>query len=838
MSQPYAQVLVFLPLRARTSPLFDYAVPQEMRGTLRPGMLVMVPFKRQRLPGLVMSRSAAPSVPRTRPIHSMLDPEPVLTAPLLYLARWMARETLASLYECVKIMLPPGMRPRTTLLLKPLVSSLPKGVTGDAETLLALLIARGPLKSGQVSTALKGVRWRPAMEKLRARKLITVERLQQLPGMRPKTVKMVTLLAPPESWEEGLSGLQKLALYRSVLEFLEQEGQSVEASVVYAETGAQAGHLKMLHKRRLIALNSEEMIRDPLADYISMPADAPTLIPDQRAVWEKMLPLLEPRDAPPAPVLLLGVTGSGKTEIYLRATEKVLSQGRQALVLVPEISLTPQTVRRFVLRFPGKVGVWHSGMSDGERYDTWRRVRNGELAILVGARSALFAPFSDLGLIVLDEEEDASYKGGCRPYYHARETAEALAQQTGALLVLGSATPSLESYARALAGRYHLLEMPRRVLGHRQRIADWQQHLHIDGGRYRPLPEAPQACTISLPPVQVVDLREELKAGNRAIFSRALQQAVDRALDLGQQVILFLNRRGTATHVFCRDCGWVATCPKCAIPLTYHAHPDLLVCHHCGYRMEMVRACPDCGSTRVRAFGLGTERLAQQVADRWPQARLLRWDRDVARSHVAHTSLLTGFAAGDADILVGTQMVARGLDFPGVTVVGIISADVGMHLPDFRAAERTFQLLTQVAGRAGRGLLGGRVILQTYHPDHYAVQHAAVHDYAGFAGRELAFRQQAGYPPALRMARLVFRHTRASKARAAAESLAGTLREALAAAEHSPADLIGPAPAFFARVRGYARWQILLRSVDPAAFLRTVTIPPGWLVDIDPVDVL
>jgi primosomal protein N' (replication factor Y) len=375
-------------------------------------------------------------------------------------------------------------------------------------------------------------------------------------------------------------------------------------------------------------------------------------------------------------------------------------------------------------------------------------------------------------------------------------------------------------------------------LGHTQRITDWQQRLHLAANRYRPLAEAPQVCMISLPPVQIVDLRDELKAGNRSVFSMTLQQAVDTALQQGQQAILFLNRRGTATHVFCRDCGWVASCPNCAIPLTYHARSDMLICHHCAHRQGMVKKCPACGSRRVRAFGLGTEKLEQEVAERWPQARLARWDRDVARTHVAHTSLLTRFAAGEADILIGTQMIARGLDFPGVTVVGIISADVGLHLPDFRAAERTFQLLTQVAGRAGRGLLGGRVVLQTYHPEHYAVQYAAVHDYTGFAERELAFRKETGYPPTMRMAKLVVRNSRAIKARAAAEALATSLREKLAAAGASPMDLIGPAPAFFARVRGYARWQILLRSVDPAAFLRTVTIPAGWQVDIDPVDVL
>ncbi len=838
----YAQILVFLPIKSKSSPFFDYEIPPELANAIRPGMLVVVPFRAQRLPGMVMSLSEQPAVPQTRPIHSLLDPEPLLTPPLLQLARWMARETLAPLHECVKIMLPPGMRPRAALILKPLVGEpgLPSQLPAAADALLRLLIARGPLRSNQVRAALKGKDWRRAMTYLRRRQLIAVERAQWLPQMHPRYERLVTLSAPRERWDEGLEGLRLLELYRAILTFLEREKVPVEVSVAYAETGAQPRHLKTLHRRNLVAFSSEELIRDPLSDLIFTPVAPPVLTPDQQQVWDAIAETLAapPSSVPPPPHLLLGVTGSGKTELYLRATAKVLAQGRQALILVPEISLTPQTVRRFVLRFPGQVGVWHSGMSDGERYDTWRRVRSGALTVLVGARSALFAPFPRPGLIVLDEEEDSSYKQGRRPYYHARETAEELARQTGALLILGSATPSLEAYTRALEGRYRLLQMPRRVLGHRRRVAAWQQYLRLPQNRYRALPESPQACTISLPPVQIVDMRAELQAGNRSIFSRALQAAVERALAQDEQIILFLNRRGTATHVFCRDCGWVATCPRCEIPLTYHARSEALLCHRCGYHNPMPRRCPECGSGRVRAFGLGTEGLERRVAERWPQARLMRWDSDVARSHKIHTALLARFSAGEADILLGTQMIARGLDLPGITLVGVISADVGLHLPDFRAAERTFQLLAQVAGRAGRGLRGGRAIFQTYHPDHYAIQHAAVHDYVGFARRELAFRQAAEYPPAIRMARLVFSHTDAQKAQRAAETLAEQLREVLSAAGLPAGDLIGPAPAFFARVRGRARWQILLRHVAPAAFLREIDIPPGWRVDIDPVDVL
>jgi primosomal protein N' (replication factor Y) len=486
---------------------------------------------------------------------------------------------------------------------------------------------------------------------------------------------------------------------------------------------------------------------------------------------------------------------------------------------VPEISLTPQTVRRFAERFAGQVAVAHSGLSLGQQFDQWRRIRDGHYAVVIGARSAIFTPQPDLGLIVMDEEHEWTYKQQePAPRYHARAVAEKLAELTGAALVLGSATPDLESYHRAKTGRYRLLALEERV------------QATEDGSR---------SCTVRpLPEVEVVDLRRELREGNRGIFSRSLGRAVAEALAAGEQVILFLNRRGTASFVQCRDCGHVPTCSACAVSLTYHAAEERLICHHCHRGRRLPQTCPQCQSPRIRFMGIGTEKVEEEAGWAFPGARLLRWDRDVTRRRGAHERILARFLAHEADILIGTQMVAKGLDIPAVTLVGVISADVGLNLPDFRSGERTFQLLEQVAGRAGRGPRGGRVIIQTYTPNHYAVEAAAAHDYAAFYEHEASLRQRLGYPPFGRLARLEYAHTNAGQAQKQALRLAAVLRRERDVRGIPNLDVMGPAPALVPRVRGRYRWQITLRGGDPAELLGELSFPLGWTVDIDPVSLL
>lgn len=667
----------------------------------------------------------------------------------------------------------------------------------------------------------------------------------------------LSLAIPPKQVLGHILQLRQATTYHNILRLLAREAQPVNLSDIYAETKATITHLRQLAKLDLIRFGSEEVWRDPLADRDFVPAEPPMLTTDQARVWGRIKmavlhaeEVMEEGDEftvdAPTPILLHGVTGSGKTEIYMRAIDYAINEGQQAIVLVPEIALTPQTVRRFAARFPGRVAVLHSRLSDGERYDTWRRARQGLFDIVVGPRSALFTPLPNLGVIILDEEHDPSYKQTPPvppPYYHTREAAIALAQIVGALVIMGSATPDIVTYHKAQSGRFHLLELQKRVMGHRQRLEGQAERLQLPSEKlfahYQHDGEDPDdALTIPLPPIQIVDLRQELRAGNRSIFSRALEKAITETLARGEQAILFLNRRGSATFVICRDCGYVATCPRCDLPLTYHQGSMMLVCHHCGRREPHQTECPQCQSKRIRYFGLGTEEVVQRVQQRWPEARITRWDRDTTAGRNTHETLLASFINQEADILVGTQMIAKGLDLPLVTLVGVISADVSLGLPDYRTGERAFQVLAQVAGRAGRGLLGGRVIIQTYKPEHYAIQAAAEHDFAAFYIDEIRFRTQHSLPPFRRMARLLYIDPVEERGQREAEALAKGLRLHIREKALAASEILGPVPPFFNRVDGRFRWQIIVRSPDPNRLLADFPIPAKWMVDIDPVSTL
>jgi primosomal protein N' (replication factor Y) len=761
------------------------------------------------------------------------------------LAEWIALQYVAPLAEAVKLFLPPGLLAkadgapgvrakrelRITLLVRgseaqARLQSLAR--TTQASKILAWLLAQ-PHIAAAVSQPVptSGVPWKELKETLGLATRTPLSSLEAA-GLVHVEDDVLRLAGDPEQALAALHTLQGLDKYSSVIDALAAAGGSLWKSELYAATACDLSLLRSLQRVGIVDLREEGRARDPLAGRSYPATHPPVLTSEQRAVWQQVAAAF---DAPPAeqrPFLLHGVTGSGKTEIYLHAIAETLARGRQAIVLVPEIALTPQTVARFAGRFEGRVTVIHSELTTGERYDVWRAIRAGQYDIVVGPRSALFAPMARLGLIVIDEEHESTYKqdaeqwGSFKVFYDARRVARQYASMTGSVLIMGSATPSLDVYYAAERGEFHLLEMPRRVLGHRGN-------------------DAGETLYAEMPPVEVVDMRQELRAGNRSIFSRSLASELLATLDAKEQAILFLNRRGTHTFVMCRDCGHVEECPRCETPLTLHeGTAPKLVCHRCNRQQPVPSVCPVCKSKRIKFFGAGTERIEEAVQEIAPHARVLRWDADTTHQKGSHEAILQRFASQEANVLIGTQMIAKGLDLPLVTLVGVIAADVGLFLPDFRSGERTFQLLTQVAGRAGRSARGGRVVIQSYRPEHHAIQAAAQHDYAAFYAREMAFRREHLYPPVRRLARLVFWEKNEQKAKRESERMAAILRTRAAGMAPQPGifDVMGPAPAFFERFRGSYRWQILISAPDPSAFLRGIDIPFGWRVDVDPVGVL
>lgn len=815
---------------------FHYSIPDRLGSRVGPGHLVTAPFGKRRVQGIVVNLDDQAPVTDIRPLEDLVDPQPVLTESQLRLAAWMQRETASALIDCLTIMLPPGLSRKADAVYER------TGLDDEAKTsverrLVQLLQRRGPLRGRQITRAMGKLDWSRAAQTLIRRGVLNRSSVLDPPRINPRTVRTARLAKPPNELTAAFDGLGRTPSTRQrrtkMLEMLIAEREPIDVTWLYAESGGNLADLHFMEGLGLISLGQAEVWRDPLESVEYVPSTPPELTHQQAVVWQPIEEAIRSRQAHKA-FLLHGVTGSGKTEIYLRAVEAVLAHGRQAIALVPEIALTPQTIRRFLARFPGEVGLVHSQLSDGERYDTWRRAREGLVSVVIGPRSALFSPLPDLGLIVVDESHDDSYKEASRsPRYHARETAIAYAKLAGAVCLMGSATPDVVTFHRSLQGDFERLTLPNRILGHTERLKRQAERLSV-ASHYKS--EEAQARSIHLPPIRVVDMRQELKAGNTSLFSRPLRSALAEVLQASQQAILFLNRRGRSTYVFCRDCGWVARCPRCQTPLAHHEDQEALVCHHCGYTRRPPQACPQCGSSRVRHFGAGTQRVVAELEQAFPKVRALRWDADSTRAKGAHEVILGHFAARRADVLVGTQMVAKGLDLPLVTLVGVVSADTGLNLPDYRAGERTFQVLTQVAGRAGRGLLGGRAILQTYQPDHYVLRSAAHHDYEGFFEAELENRRRLGYPPFARLARFVFHDLSSAQAEARAKQWAGSLKAQMR--RHDPrASLIGPVPCFYAKLGGEYRWQVILRARRPLEILPD-EFPERCDVDIDPVSLL
>lgn len=780
----FAQVVVDVP-NVDTDKPFDYRVPPELAPFIIIGSRVTVPFGNRLIQGYVVHLMETTTVPRVKAIDDVLDSTPPLTEELIQLGGWLSQRYICRRYHAYQAMLPAALRSsykkqvylteegklRTALLPQEeeVLSYLKKHQSVDYEHLIKLF-------PQEKSFILHGIK-----EKWLETEQVVKDRITR------KFLTYVMLAESEETIRAAIGTLTRQAeRQRAILEYLLETQRPVALKDLLSQLGISASSVKALVTKGLLRTEEVEERRDPYAGRTFQNAAAVSFTPQQEEVIARIDDSLTQREF--ASFLLHGVTGSGKTEVYLETIARCMDRGLQAIVLVPEISLTPQMVNRFKGRFGEQVAVMHSKLSHGERYDEWRRIREGKVDVVVGARSAIFAPFTRLGLIIIDEEHEGSYKQEEAPRYHAREVARKRAEYHKAVAVFGSATPAMESYYEATTGKSELLAMPQRV-----------------GNR-------------PMPTVQVVDMREELREGNRTMFSRVLSESIQDRLQKGEQMVLFLNRRGFSTFVMCRSCGHSMQCVHCDISLTYHRYNQTVRCHYCGYTEKEPSACPSCGSQHIRHFGTGTQKVEEELSRHFPGIRVIRMDVDTTSQKGAHEKLLTMFRKGQADVLLGTQMIAKGLDFPNVTLVGVIAADTILGMPDFRAAERTFQLLTQVGGRAGRHLLPGEAIIQTYNPDHYSIQLAKEHAYEGFFSMEIKHRYEKGYPPYFRLILFTFSSPDVPLVVKRADAWAKSLRRILP----SSVFLLGPVASPIPRIKDRYRFQCMIKYKNEPEVLTNV----------------
>jgi primosomal protein N' (replication factor Y) len=788
------------------SDALTYGVPEADRGQIVPGSIVWAPLRDRVVTGVVTEVSADDPGFTVRPLISVLAGIR-LSDSQLAVARWVAHQTASPLGLTASLFFPPQLASRAAEML-----SVNPDRPDDALLTRTQVETLAALESMGEATpdALKKRLNRPLTTVLPA--LISagaITRRISLPEP-PRRRSVVHQVRLSDEQPERATGerQQELLRYLSLRGRTSADGWLDEKAVL-AATGASRDTLKRLVQNGWAEQRTIDSAGTPPERDLP-----PALTEEQQRVWRVMEAQLGSGD--PTPLLLRGVTGSGKTELYLRAIAWCLRRGKRAIVLAPEIALASQLVRRVAARFPVETAILHSGLKPGERLKTWHEIAGGERRVVVGPRSALFAPLDDIGLIVLDEEHEPAYKQDQEPRYHARAVAECLAREHGALLVLGSATPSIESVWRARYGEIREVRLNTRVNPVTGESGD----------------------ALELPQVDIVDLRLELHRGHTSLLSQPLIAAVSDALASGEQALLFLNRRGSATVILCGDCGNTLRCPYCDIPHVFHEDRKLLICHRCGFQAIPPPRCPRC-SGHLQFLGAGTQRVAQVAKLTFPHARVARWDQDSVRKQGAQDRLLHQIERREHDIIVGTQMIAKGLDLPHVTVVGVIQADSLLQLPDFRSAERAFQLITQVAGRAGRRRSGGRVIVQTYNPAHYAIRAAADHDVDAFVAEEIEFRRRQRYPPFSRLIRYVVRRATDEQCAEEADNLVRMLARH-ARARNADIDLLGPVPAFAYRIGGQYQWQLVVRAApdDLERLLDDLPAPRGWVVDVDPQSVL
>lgn len=746
---------------------FDYSIPKRWRGLIEPGMRVVVPFGSRNIQGFVIELKETSSFNKLREIIEPMDLSPVLNEEMLTLGNWLTEEVLCTKISAYQAMIPAALKAQYEKNIQLTHRGRLEELSVDLQPYLnsgKVLAWKDALKHNLISSVKKEVA-KGAIEVVYEVKERTKKK--RIMFVFPAVSKQQLLLE-----KQGLTNARK---QKEVIDFFIDHPESIESRRLQTKLAVSQSTIKGLIEKGILVQQEKEVYRDPYADREFKQTDCLPLTDQQQ---EAINPIISSINEHRHEVFLLyGITGSGKTEIYLQSIQKVIEQGKEAIVLVPEIALTPQMVHRFKGRFGDMVAVMHSGLSRGEKYDEWRKIQRGQVRVVVGARSAVFAPFENLGIIIIDEEHETSYKQEENPRYHARDVAIHRARNYNCPVVLGSATPSLETFARAHKKVYQKLTLSKRMNDQ------------------------------ALPKVEIIDMREELREGNRSMFSKSLFEKLQDRLLKKQQTVLFLNKRGHSSFVMCRDCGYVILCPHCEISLTYHRVQNNMKCHYCGFESKVPTICPECQSDHIRYFGTGTQKVEEELGKLLPEAKVIRMDVDTTTRKGSHEKLLTEFHEGKADILLGTQMIAKGLDFPNITLVGVLSADTMLHLPDFRSSEKTFQLLTQVSGRAGRHQLPGEVVIQTYTPEHYSIILAGDQDFDAFYAKEMMMRKIHKYPPFFYLALVTVSHEELLKVVSVTEKITRYLRSKLT----NEAVILGPVASPIPRIKDRYRYQCLVK---------------------------
>ena len=773
---------------------FHYAIPPHLMRDVSVGKRVKVPFGKARsYEGFVVGLANAVDIPadRIKEIEEVLEDFPIFSPSMLKLARWMSQKYSTTLASCLRCIMPAGIAMKNDYIAEIATDADAKTLKGKSRQIFDYLQKNGATGQREL-TEVFGDKVFSALKSLEERKLIIITHIYKAKNYQA-TIAMAYLDHDNPDFDALAEQMLAKNDKQSQVLALLMENLAMPIADIRAVLHVSPSPIKSLESRGLIRVERTQIRRDLFADRQYAPPDPIEPTADQAHA----IAVLRERLAKGAsrPILLHGVTGSGKTEVYLQIVEQVMAQGKQAIILVPEISLTPQAIEVFARRLGSAVTFTHSRLSLGERYDQWKCALDGQVSVMIGPRSAIFTPFANLGVIIIDEEHENTYKSETSPKYHVNDVACELASLTGAMVIMGSATPDVGTYYEAKTGRYELLTLPERV---NQRVNQ----------------------------VEIADMRRELAEGNRTIFSKILYDAIESNLASKQQTILFLNRRGHSTFVSCRACGHALQCGHCNVNYTYHILQHRLMCHYCAAQSICPENCPICGSKHIKFFGVGTQRIEQDIAQFFPQARSLRMDMDTTGRKHSHERIISAFASGEADILIGTQMIAKGLNFPQVSLVGIIAADVAINTGDYRSAEVAYQLMTQVAGRAGRADLPGRAIIQTYNPEHYAIAHAVDNNYDQFYEQEITFRRQMFYPPFSHVAMMLFTGTDERKIIAALHKLSDIMNRAN---RKGLCQMLGPSPAIISKIRGLYRWKILVKCEDEDVLKQFVAYCMGHL---------